>query len=275
MVEELFSRTYVLTNEDREMIQEHMMFYDDFERFGNNILDAAFVDETIEDYELTIYSKFYRILELLDTLKVMTKESLINSGFYVLRVLLESAVQLRYMIDSKEQMRERATVFQMFDIKRTAANEELFFNSISEIECYKNYIDLLKAGKRYENWFSYCERKKVTIQQLFELVGWSTLYTDLYVPLSREIHGVTHMESNITYQRGKFYFKAFRNFENHVSLLVNTLSIVTGVYSCFFKVYNLEAHKKEWDEYESKALEYIASNKEIVSQFGYSGRHFF
>lgn len=275
MPEDKFSKIYVLTTEDRDMLQEHMKFYDDFERFGNYILDTVYSNEIIEDYELTIYSKLYRILELLDTLRVMTKESLINSGFYILRVLLESAVQLRYMIDSEEKMRERATVFQMFDIKRTAASEELFYNTMSEIECYKSYIDVMKIEKRYDNWFSYCERKKVTIQQLFGIVGWSKLYTDLYMPLSKEIHGVTHMESNITPNNGKFYFKAFRNFENHISLIVNTLSVVIGLYSCFFKIYNLEALKKEWDEYESKALVYIESNKEIAYQFGYSGRHFF
>lgn len=74
------NRIYKLTEEEKELITNHDLFYEDLFKHTNKVLDIGF-GETIKDYELTIYSIIYRILELLDTLKIMTDNSLINSGY--------------------------------------------------------------------------------------------------------------------------------------------------------------------------------------------------
>lgn len=244
-----FSEIYLLTDEDKEMMIEHKLFYDDFRKYGKYISDKVFEAEVIEDYELTIMSALHRVLELIDTLSVMTEQSLINSSYYILRVLLESAVQLRYIIDSEITMQKKAIILQMLDVKRTAIDEERYFRSMEETQCYKDYVQIIRNGK-YSNWYSYCEGKKVTLEGLFKLVEWEDLYKDIYGPLSREIHGVTHMESNIDFINGIFYFKSFRTIENHNSLMTNILATIVPLYSHFFKVYSLSEMEKEWFNYE-------------------------
>ena len=158
---------YELTLEEEELISEHKLFYADLFKFTNSILDNSF-NETIKDFELTIYSSLYKIIELLDTLMVMTENSLINSGFIVLRSLVESAVQLCYMVSNENEIQKRATILQMFDIKRTASNEEEFYKRMKRYDCYKMYIDIIKRDKPLPNWYSYCEGKRTSLEELFE-----------------------------------------------------------------------------------------------------------
>ena len=67
---------YELTEEEKTLIEEHKLFYADLFKFGNKVLDDCFDENTIKDYELTIYSNIYRIIELLDTLKVIVRQPL-------------------------------------------------------------------------------------------------------------------------------------------------------------------------------------------------------
>lgn len=202
-------------------------------------------------------------MELLDTLKVMTENSLINSGFIILRSLIESAVQLCYSISDKNEIQKRATILQMLDIKRTAADERLFWKRMEEYSCYKNYIDVLKRGKSFPNWYSYCEGKRTTLEDLFAIVDWQDIYANLYRPLCIETHEINHMETNIVPGRGKFNFKPFRMFENHVLLLNSVLTVMIRVLHSIIEVYGNEVLKKEWGEYEIKTIKYVQENNAI------------
>lgn len=253
---------YELTEEEKDMIKEHNLFYDDLFEYGHKILDSSFED-TVKDYELTIYSMIYRILELLDTLKVMTENSLINSGFIVLRSLVEIAVQLCYIITDKNRIQEKATVLQMLDIKRTAENESAFYKYMELKECYKDYVSIIKRDKPFSNWYSYCEGKRTTIENLFELIGWEKLYSNLYRPLCIETHEINHMETNIDIINGRFYFKPFRMFENHVLLMNSILKIMVSTFHELIQLYSGEQMKHEWDIYEKKCIDYIQSNNNI------------
>ena len=77
----------------------------------------------------------------------MTENSLINSGFLVLRPLIEVTAQLRYIImdKDKDKVKERATILQMLDIKRTAVDETAFYNSMNNQECYKMKKNILSG----------------------------------------------------------------------------------------------------------------------------------
>ncbi|MGF0033619.1 DUF5677 domain-containing protein [Bariatricus sp. SGI.154] len=262
MRQEYGNGIYELTEEEKELVEEHKLFYADLFKFGNSILDKCF-DDTIKDYELTIYSNFYRIMELLDTLKVMTENSLINSGFIVLRSLIESAVQLCYLISDKNEMQKRATILQMLDIKRTAADGRLYWKRMEEYSCYKDYIEVLKRDKPFSNWYSYCEGKRTTLEDLFGIVGWQDIYTNLYRPLCIETHEISHMETNIVPGRGKFNFKPFRMFENHVLLLNSVLTVMIRVLHSIMDVYGNERLKKEWGVYEIKVTKYVQDNNVI------------
>ena len=260
-----------LTEEERELIEEHKKFYADLFYYGNNILDDGF-EETIEDYKLTIYSMLYRILELLDTLSVMTENSLINSGFLILRPLIEISVQLRYITMDKDKMQERATVLQMLDIKRTAVDENDFCNSMNNKECYKDCVHIIQ-DRKYNNWYSYCEREKITIKQLFDLTGWEELYKNLYSPLCIETHEINHMETNIDVvnsEYNKFSFKEFRIFENHVLLLSSVLTIMIYLFHNVVYMYGNKGLICEWELWEKRAINYIRGNnllKNIEKKF--------
>lgn len=253
---------YQLTDEEKSLTREHILFYKDLFKFGNYILDHAFKQEELKDYELTIYSNLYRILELLDTLMVMTQKGLINSGFIILRSLVESAAQLKYMIDDEEKMESRAIVLQMLNIKRSIVDETLFFDRMNEKSCYAPYIDLLKNNK-FDNWYSYSENKKINIASLFRIIGWDEIYKTLYQPLCRETHGVTHMESNIHIDNKMFYFKPFRSFENHILLLDCILRVVTPLFTQFFNIYRMPKMERKWKEYNLKVQDYVTSNEQF------------
>lgn len=260
---------YELTEEEKELIIEHGLFYADLFEYGNNILENSF-GETIKDYELTIYSMIYRILELLDTLKVMTENSLINSGFIILRSLIEIAVQLCYIISDKEKVQERATVFQMFDIKRTAIEEGAFYELMEKIECYKDYASKIKMDKPYPNWYSYCEGKRTSIEDLFKLINLDNLYSELYRPLCIETHETNHMETNIVHEKNKFNFKPFRMFENHILLLNSVLTIMVPTLHKILDSYGSFELRQKWAVYEKKSVDYIQTNhrcSEIVRIF--------
>lgn len=254
---------YELTEEEKEWVEEHKLFYADLFKFGNMVLDECFGENTIEDYELTIYSNIYRIMELLDTLKVMTENSLINSAFIILRSLIESAVQLCYLISDKHEMKKRATILQMLDIKRMAVNEDMFWKQMEENSCYKDYIDVLKIEKPFHNWYSFCEGRKTTLEKLFDKIGWYDIYKNLYQPLCIETHEINHMETNIVYDNEKFNFKPFRMFENHILLLNSVLTVMVPAFHSIIDVYGDERMKKDWSEYEIKAQKYIKVNNDI------------
>ena len=262
MIHKCENEIYKLTEEEKELVEHHKLFYFDLFKFGNDILDECF-DEKIEDYELTIYSNFYRVMELLDTLKVMTENSLINSGFIILRSLIECAVQLSYFLSDKSQIQKRATIFQMLDIKRTINNEEEFWEIMEKCSCYKDYIDVLKRDKPFPNWYSYCEGKRTTLEDLFDKVNWKHIYTKLYRPLCIETHEINHMETNIVAQGGKFNFKPFRVFENHTLLLNSVLTVMTPLLHSVIDMYGDEGLKKEWDKYEIKVKKYVQGNNDI------------
>lgn len=257
---------YELTEEERNLVAEHNLFYDDLFKYGNSILDIGFKD-IIPDYELTIYSMLYRLLELRDTLKVMTQNSLINSGFIILRSLVEVSVQLGYTLSDKDKIKERATVSQMFDIKRTAKDESAFFEHMKKIECYREYVSIINRDKPFPNWYSYCEGKRTSLEDLFKLIGWEKLYSDLYRPLCMETHEINHMETNIVPENGKFNFKPFRMFENHILLLNSILSIMVPMLHQLMEVYGTEALKFDWNSYEKKTIAYIEDNHRL-SQIG-------
>lgn len=253
---------YQLTDEEKEILRVHILFYKDLFKFGNYILERAFSQEELKDYELTIYSNLYRVLELLDTLMVMTQNGLINSGFIILRSLVESAAQLKYMINDEEKMESRAIVLQMLDIKRDIVDETLFFNEMKETPCYAPYINLLKDNK-FNNWYSYSENKKTNLASLFRIIGWDKIYKTLYQPLCREAHEVNHMESNIHIELDRFSFKPFRFFENHNLLLNSILQVVSPLFTQFFNIYRMPEMKQEWNEYELKVQDYLAFHAQV------------
>lgn len=253
---------YKLTDEEKDLIKEHVLFYADLFKYGNSILDNGF-KEPIEDYELTIYSMIYRIIELLDTLMVMTEHSLINSGFIVLRSLTEIAVQTCYIISENNKVQEKATILQMLDIKRTINDENTFYACMEKQECYKDYVPMIMREKPFPNWYSYCEKKKTSIEDLFKALHWDTLYSTLYRPLCIESHEINHMETNITFGNNKFNFKPFRMFENHVLLLNSVLTIMMPTLHMLVELYGDEQLKKEWANYEARANDYIQNNHHI------------
>lgn len=264
---------YELTEKEKEMVEEHKLFYIDLFKFGNTVLDECFGKDTIKDYELTIYSNIYRIMELLDTLKVMTENSLINSAFIILRSLTESAVQLGYMISDKNEMKKRAIILQMLDMKRNEDNEDLFWKEKEVYSCYKDYIDVLKREKPFPNWYSYCEGRKTTLENLFDIIGWHDIYKNLYKQLCIETHELNHMETNIVKDNEKYYFKPFRMFENHVLLLNSVLTVMIPAFHSIIDVYGDERLKKDWNEYEIKAQKYIQANNDIVNIEKFFGYH--
>ena len=252
---------YLLTDEDKEMIKEHLKFYEDLFKYGNSILDNGF-QVNMPDYELTIYSMVYRIIELLDTIKVMTENSLINSALIITRSLLEISVQLYYVVFDESNIQKKACIFQMLDIKRTAPNQNEYYNRMQQYECYKNYIDVIKKNQ-YPNWYSYCENKKTTLRKLFMIVNWKDIYKRIYNPLCLEVHEIDHMGTNIVYFNNKFNFKPFRIFENHVLLLNTILTVLQPLFDKIIPLYCDEEINQEWSNYSKKLSEYIKFNNDV------------
>ena len=254
---------YALTAEDKEMLNEHKKFYEDFFRFGNKILE--YFHSPIQDYELTIYSAYYRILELLDTLEVMTENSLINSGLLIVRSLLELSAQLCYVLHDKTQVQKRATIWQMIDIKRSAVNENVFYQHMESKDCYKSYVDVLKQNN-WPNWYSYCEGSRKGIADVFRLAGLDDLYNNLYKPLCLENHETNHMETNIVILENaekKFNFKPFRMFENHVLLMNSVMRTIIPVNNEMVENYGDDKIKLEWKDYQKKGYTWIEGNNII------------
>lgn len=258
---------YITTDEDKEMIKEHVLCYKDLFYYGNYLLDNCF-EEVIADYKLTIYSNLYKILELLDTLKVMTENGLIESGFIVLRSLVECSVQLSFILSDSNSIEKRAIVFQMYDIKRTSLDEINFYTQMKQVSSYIPYITLFKIKKPFDNWYSYSEERRVTIKELFEKSQLISLYDSLYRPLCLETHVALHMESNIVPDaNNKFNFKPFRMFENHILLIHSILKIIMPTYTKLIENFGDEVVKKEWVEYKNKTINYLESNDLIIDLF--------
>jgi hypothetical protein len=253
---------YELTDEEKDLIKKHDLFYADLFEFGNYILENCF-KEPIKDYELTIYSMIYRIMELLDTLKVMTENSLINSGFIVLRSLIEIAVQTCYITFDNNKIQEKATVLQMLDIKRTSNDETAFYQYMKNKKCYKNYVSIIMRDKPFPNWYSYCEKERTSIEDLFKILKWDSLYSTLYRPLCIESHEINHMETNIVHVNNRFYFKPFRMFEKHVLLLNSVLTIMVPTLHILVELYGNKPLILKWTDYEKETIEYIQTNHRI------------
>lgn len=263
------NQVYQLNAEDKEMILEHKKFYQDLNKYGFYILDNSFGSGNIKDYELTIYSGVYKVLEILDTLEVMTENSLVNSSFIIVRALLEASVQLAYILKDPATEEKKAIILQMFDIKRTVINEEEYYDRMSQTECYKDFVKYIK-DKCFGNWYSYSEEKRTSLSDLFDIVEWSELHNCLYKPLCKEVHVITHMERNIVPSfDNQFLFKPFRHFENNVELMDCVLMTIVPLYSCFFNRYDtLSELKDEWDKYAEKVRKYIHFNNSINNLMG-------
>lgn len=245
------NQIYQLTIKNKESIQLYKLCYKQLKNWGNHILESLW-KENMEDYKLTICSNLYKVIELIDTIEVMTENSLINSALIISRSLLESSVQLRYMIDNQNDMEKKAIILQILDIKRTAISEEEFYKFIEGKECYKNYVNIIK-NQNYKNWYSYCENSKINLDNLFSKVEWNNLYKDVYKLLCIETHGVNHMENNIKIIDGdKFQLKPFRQFENEGMLFTCVIMTIEPLYSYFFKVFDNISKEDEWELYAKK-----------------------
>ena len=62
------------------------------------------------------------------------------------------------------------------------------------------------------------------------------LDSDLYRPLYMETHENNHMETKIVPENGKFNFRLFRMFENHILLLNSILLIMVPVFHQLMEV---------------------------------------
>ena len=72
------------------------------------------------------------------------------------------------------------------------------------------------------------------------------------------------METNIVPASGRFNFKPFRIFENHVLLLNSILTTITPLLNELIRVYGDDAILQEWKENEIKVNKYIESNHSIT-----------
>lgn len=247
---------YELKNDEKDIICEYNKIYMDLYGFIDGVLDSINNEPIIEDYKLSIYSIVYRIKELLDTLRVMMENSFINSGFVVIRSLVEISAQLCYIISDDSQIIKRATILQMFDIKAIARNEELLYTYMSELECYKDYVNFIK-DKKYQTWYSYSEGKNISIKSLFAMIGWEDIYEDIYRPLCSETHQINHMDLNIEPANGLFNFKPFRSFENHNRFMTTILKVVQLLFPKVINKYGNDDLNDEWNKYEIKLSKYI------------------
>ncbi len=80
------------------------------------------------------------------------------------------------------------------------------------------------------------------------------LDSDLYRPLYMETHENNHMETKIVPENGKFNFRLFRMFENHILLLNSILLIMVPVFHQLMEVYGAKPLKFGWNSYEKKQL---------------------
>lgn len=257
---------YELTVEEEAMVNEHHLFYRELFYFGNRVLEVGFEKNDMPDYKLTIFSNLYRVLELLDTIMVMTDNGLINSGLMIARSLFEASAQLCYIIsDPEENVEKRAILLQLFDIKRDSDNIQKFSEEMKKYSCYKKLVDIVTQDRKYDNWYSYCEGNKTSFAKLCKKIGWFELHEELYKMLCIEIHQVNHMETNIVCKGRKFVFKPFRMFENHVFLIIAILRIVAPMYTQLISKYGDAKLKSEWQSYESRLREYIEKNIAVLS----------
>lgn len=247
---------YRLNKKDKDNIRTINLFYEDLFKYGNYILDNAFPGEVIKDYELTIYSFLYKIMELLDSMMVMSHQGLHNSSMLVLRTLLESSAQLMYILHTDEHKREeRAIVMQMLDIKHGCENVEEFNKRMENYVLYKKFFYLIKDGK-YDKWYCYCEGKKVTIRKLFENIGWLELYEKMYTTLCDDVHMSYHMEQNIYFYNShtdkRFCFRPFRQFDSdkNNNIMLFLLHFIPLVYERFFSLYKID--NMDWKIFKAK-----------------------
>ena len=72
------------------------------------------------------------------------------------------------------------------------------------------------------------------------------------------------MEANIDCIGGKFYFKAFRNFENNVLLLNSVIRTMIPVNDSMVERYGDDKLKEEWREYKEKVKKYVELNRDYT-----------
>lgn len=252
---------YNLNEEEKETILYHIKTFDKLNEYGLQIFDAISEEEKIPDYMLSILSLLYKTLEINDSLKVMVSQSLINAAFPILRVQLETAIQLLYMISDNSKSERRGLIYQIFDIGRNVDDimKGDYENHMKNHMLYGQYFQEICKSTSFNNWYSYCEGKKINLKGLSKIAGVEELYNELYRPLSIESHGIATMESNIDINDGKFYFKKFRNFERNHTVAILDLKIMLKVYEIIIGNYKLISVDKEFTQFKLKAEEYIKS----------------
>lgn len=255
---------YRLNKKDKENIKMNNLFYADLFLYGNYILDHAFHDEVIPDYELTIFSFLYKILELLDSMMVMAHQGLLNEERIILRSLLEANAQLMYILhEDKDERKRRAIVMQMMDIKHGSIDDDTFYQHMQDHSLYGAYIHIIRdSTSAWDKWYCYCEGRYIRIKDLFEFIGWGDIYRYIYRPLCDDTHLAYHMEDNIDFHINDdktFYFRPFRYFDcdinNDIMLII--LRFVPLLYDRFFLLYGLE--NADWRIFREKSSELISS----------------
>jgi len=254
---------HILTKDENELIEHHQMFYNDLCRFGNNILDIGFPDG-MEHYKLTIYSFINKIIELLDTLKVMTENALIDSGFIILRAFMELSAQLFYMINDGNTIKQKALTYQFYEMCKKYDRKKLIDELKSDV-LFSEIIQLFSEGKDYKKWYSFYDKNIKTIRQLFEKNEWQSLYENFYVPLCEDVH-VSHCMLDILYESrlDKYCFKPYRLFDNHILLLHSVLVTILPVYEKLALSYGNDSLINEWKKYRERTEEYLNLNDDFA-----------
>lgn len=249
---------YELTDEDRELITHHKLFYDELCTFGNRLLDIGF-QNGMEHYKLTIYSFIYKILELLDTLKVMTEQSLINSAFIIVRSLFDACSQLYYIVFDDKSCKKKSLIFQLYMLIEKSGNRENVLKDIEVGKLFGEFVSIFQNKKKYARWYAYENSELTSVSKLYKTIGWEKLYTNFYVPMCSDTHASNCM-SDIDFVDEKFMFKPYRSFENHILLLHSVLTVMLPLYDKLINVYGNDAFKSEWNDYQKKINQYLTSN---------------
>lgn len=205
--------------------------------FGTHILNWELENRDLYDEDVPVIMMFRNILELLDSISILIKHSSIDPCKLLLRGLLETFLQLEYLLEketktraltfivwnthkeikSLTKMNPKEETYQQLnktlqkdklypdnyrfpihpDIEKELQNSNELLKLPSYVETEAKYQYLVKNGKKNPNWYQIDNPKLEDIEKLAAYLKRTSFYEMIYRIYSHSIHGTDILRGKI------------------------------------------------------------------------------
>jgi hypothetical protein len=295
----------IIENPELERIlNQFSLVLEEVVNFGTHVLDWCF-EKPGGDENLPIILSLRHILELLDSISILVKQSSIDPCKLILRGTLESYLGLEYILQAETNKRSLAflvcyihqtikwhekvnpntdmgkqfraiiekdkTIDQLkiqdLQNKISHSNAEQLLNNPAYTDANNEYLNLVGKGVTNPPWYRlYCG--PMNIEQLAQKVNLTTWYEVLYRYLSGTTHGTDILQGKIASSaRGELHVVQIRYFKDAQLITGYTMTIAIKTYILIInKILTSKRHNfREWYQSIKKFYLEIQNGENIIN----------